>query len=70
MITLLLYNVFTPDVLAVPATELWYLLLGLQLSHVSSDEPAPVSSLNVEVAETKSLHQLMEHTGRTDGVKA
>lgn len=43
--------------------------LGLQLSHVGGDQPAPVSSVSVELLEPQTLHQLVEDPSRTHGIE-
>lgn len=40
-------------------------LLGLQLSHVGGDQPAPVSSMSVELLEAQALHQFVEDACHT-----
>lgn len=46
-----------------------WVILGLQLSHVSGDQPAPVSSMSIELLETETLHQLVEDACSTNGIK-
>lgn len=41
-------------------SEFLCVLLGLQLSHVGGDQPAPVSSMSVELLEAQALHQFVE----------
>lgn len=42
---------------------------GLQLSHVSGDQAAPVSTLCVELPEAETLHQFVENAGSADCIK-
>lgn len=41
-------------------------LLWLQLSHVGGDQPAPVSSMSVELLEAQALHQFVEDACHTN----
>jgi len=40
-----------------------------QLSHVGRDQPAPVSSVSVELLEAQALHQFVEDACRTNRIK-
>lgn len=41
-------------------------LLRLQLSHVGGDQPAPVSSMSIELLVAQALHQFVKEMCRTN----
>jgi len=44
-------------------------ILGLQLGHIGGNKPTPVSSLNVVLVKTKTLHQFIKYVRCTHRVE-